>query len=422
MIINITGIHYTNYLRKIFMKELAWLKRINSLDSCVGGSHKLIKISFEEIVKFAKDSTQLDDFGDNSWISYLNECLKSEASLNENSTLIRLIFKAQTIMRIRNRLLLVDHLKRNPEIKNESIDSPVFITGLPRSGTTILFELLSQDPLFEAPLGYDTLFEMPSPGQSETQESFRKGAAECLFELTMDIIPDLKSKHDHRHDLPVECADIMANIATIPHPKFDSQGTYEERVGYFKDDVRYKWHKLVLQTLQYRSGPKTWLLKDLFHIHFLNLVFKLHPKARIIHTHRDPISVIPSLLSLLNSMGSMYPEYQVKNTHQVMSLFEGGLRKSIEQRENNPELNKQIADIHFSKLLTDPIDSIKLIYKKFDINFYPENRDMILKYLKFRPRQKYGGHSYSLSDFGLSESVVRRQFKFYTDYYHIPTR
>lgn len=405
----------------MFMELPDWIDRLNSLDSCAGGSIDLIKISFEEIVRFAKTSTQLSDFGDNSWISYLNECLKSEKSLDKQSTLIRLVFKAQTIIRMRNRLLLVEHLRKNPDIKKEAVISPIIITGLPRSGTTILFELLSQDTEFQTPLGYNTLCEIPQPGQYGTEELFRKSVSQCLFELTMDIIPDLKSKHDHRHDLPVECADIMANIATIPHPNFDSKGTYEERVNYFKDSARYKWHKLILQTLQYRGLPKTWLLKDLFHLHFLDLVFQTYPKARIIHTHRDPISVIPSLLSLLKSMSLMYPEYKVNNVHQVLSLFEGGLRNSIDQRKNNPELNKQFADLHFSNLLEDPIDTIKLVYEKFDINFCPENRKRILKYLKLRPRHKYGEHSYCLSDFGLSESKVRSQFKFYTDFYDIPT-
>ena len=111
--------------------------------------------------------------------------------------------------------------------------------------------------------------------------------------------------------------------------------------------------------------------------------------------------------------------YKIKNTQQAISFFEGGLRKSIEHRKNKTFKNNQIVDIHFSDLVRQPVNSIELCYEKLGKKLEKSTKKNILKYLKNRPQNKYGTHSYNLSDFGLSEKNIRDQFKFYTDYYDI---
>lgn len=395
------------------MEEPYWVRRLNNLENAIGGSSNLVDLSFDELVTEAKTTANLHDFGDESWIPYLRSSLNSESNTNTRQTLVRIVLKAQLLIRLRNRLFIVDNLKRNPLISREKIDNPIIITGLPRSGTTILFELLNQDPSFRAPLGFETIF---APSTSID----RKVISECLYELTMDIVPHLRTIHDHRHDLPVECADIMANMLTIPNPKFDEDGCYESRTANFQNNYRYKWHKIVLQSLQYKSPQKTWLLKDLFHLHFLDQVFEHYPEAKIIHTHRDPISVIPSLLSLLKTIGKIYPEYQFRNAQQVISLYEGGLKKSIEQRKSDKSLNSKIIDVYFPELISNPINTIEKTYQMLKIKLTEGTKQNIEHYLESRPRNKYGTHSYNLREFGLNKEEIRDKFKFYTDYYNIP--
>lgn len=402
------------------MNQLNWVRRLNNLDMAVGSSSNLINLNFNELVSEAKSATNLNDFGDESWIPFLRNSLESECNTGRKDTLVRLVLKAQSLIRLKNRLITVENLKRNPSICKEKINNPIMITGLPRSGTTILFELLNQDKAFRAPLGYETILELQQSEKNRHAQLDRNEITECLFELTMDIVPDLKFMHDHRHDLPVECADIMANMLTIPNPKFDEYGTYEHRTSTFQNNYRYKWHKIVLQALQYKAPSKTWLLKDLFHLHFLDLVFKNYPDAKIIHTHRDPASVIPSLLSILKTIGEIYPDYQIKDPRQVVSLYEGGLKKSIEQRKFNKLIDNKMTDIYFSELLKNPISTIKTIYDKNKMEFSSETKQGIQQYLASRPRDKYGTHSYNLEEFGLSEKEIRSQFKFYTDHYNIP--
>jgi len=401
------------------MEEPPWLKRLNRLERCCGNPNYLLNVDFDKLVKVAEDTTNLTNFGDDSWTQYYEASLNSIKAIAHKSPLLCVILKSQLLIRLRNRLFIVQKITENPCIKNEQIDSPIIITGLPRSGTTILFELLNQDPDLRAPLGYETIQTPLSKDGLARNNNYRKEIAECLFDLNMDIAPNLREMHDNRNELPAECAEIMTNALTFPHPKIDAPGDYQSRISSYLDDSRYKWHKMVLQTLQHESKKSTWVLKDLFHIHFLELVFATYPNARIIHTHRDPVSVIPSLLSLLNTMSKIYPEYKIKNIQQAISFFEGGLKKSISQRVMDTSLNKKIIDIQFSKLITNPKDIIESCYQKFNIEYTDETRSRIAKYIKERPREKYGKHTYNLNDYGLSEKSLRKQFQFYTDYYQI---
>ncbi len=400
------------------MNDPEWLRRLNKLEICCGNPDYLLNVTSDKLIQVAKETTNLNDFGDTSWVPYYESCLESIKLTAQTSPLLCVILKARLIIRLRNRLLTVEKIARQPRIKEENIDSPIIITGLPRSGTTILFELLNQDPRLRGPFGYETI-QNPASDDKASNQRHRQDIAECLFDLNMDIAPKLKEIHDYRNDLPVECAHIMTNILTFPHPNIDGPGTYQTRISQYLDDNRYGWHKTVLQTLQHQSVKKTWLLKDPFHLHFLELVFETYPNARVIHTHRNPISAIPSLLSLVETMAKIFPEYKIKDVQQFISFFEGGLKKSIEQRSNNKSLNNRITDIYFSDLMENPTATLESCYKKLNIEYTDQTKCQITEYLNDRPREKYGKHHYQLTDFGLTEKALREKFKFYTDYYQI---
>ena len=127
------------------MEEPAWLKRLNKLERYCGNPNYLLNVDFDKLVKVAKETTNLTDFGDDSWTQYYEASLNSIKATADKSPLLCVILKSQLLIRLRNRLFIVQKITENPSIKNEQINSPIIITGLPRSGTTILFELLNQD-------------------------------------------------------------------------------------------------------------------------------------------------------------------------------------------------------------------------------------------------------------------------------------
>lgn len=118
-------------------------------------------------------------------------------------------------------------------------------------------------------------------------------------------------------------------------------------------------------------------------------------------------------------MAKIFPEYKIKDVQQFISFFEGGLKKSIEQRSNNKSLNNRITDIYFSDLMENPTATLESCYKKLNIEYTDQTKCQITEYLNDRPREKYGKHHYQLTDFGLTEKALREKFKFYTDYYQI---
>jgi hypothetical protein len=286
------------------VEKLKWIRKLNYLGDTVGGADKLIGLNPDELVDNAKSTTGLSDFGDDQWQSSFYENMK-KMNLSENLHILgRLQVRANALRSLRNRLFITDKIKQQPAILDESIDSPLIITGLPRSGTTHLFELLSLDPSFRSPYCFEAVSPIEPPAHTLTGGIDRKHIAQGCCDFKNDLLPELKSMHIHQHDLPEECQFIMHNVLSTQPFLYHSTGDYQTWVEKQNRDYSYHWHKKVLQLLQYEQPTKHWLLKSPSHIHYMDLVLHHYPNARIIQTHRDPVKTIPSFLNLIKTLFS----------------------------------------------------------------------------------------------------------------------
>ncbi|MEE8521716.1 MAG: hypothetical protein V3S83_10180, partial [Gemmatimonadota bacterium] len=185
-----------------------WVRRINAMGDSVGGAEKLIPLEADVLVRTAVDSTGgLSDFGafDGDWYARFTSLITELETTAKLHTLGRLMTRQELLRGLRTRLLLTHARNETAAIADEKIETPLVITGPPRSGTSILFELLALDPNSRAPLGWEVLHPVPFKGATE---STRLAMSECEQEFWADVQPEFAAIHELRSDLPVECVTL----------------------------------------------------------------------------------------------------------------------------------------------------------------------------------------------------------------------
>jgi hypothetical protein len=390
------------------VEKPAWVRRINYLGDTVGGARYMVDLDPDALIELAMNSVGLSDFGDDAWKPAYYNWLGALAQSDFLHLLGRLRTRSDVLRVLRNKLLATEKIKRQPAICAETIRAPLVIVGSPRSGTSILFELLAQDARWRAPLTWEAAFPV-SPLCSPTYAKLSRGElAQGVSDLLMDMQPDMRSIHEFRWDLPVECYQIMeiscVNLRCINAVSIEN---------------RYLWHKRVLQLLQHESEQKNWLLKCNFHLGNLEQLLATYPDARIINTHRDPAKSIPSLMSLQRSFNAaLTDQIPPANLDALLDRFAGNFGKVIEQRRSGVIPHRQIIDVKFSDLMKDPLAAIKAAYDHFELEFDTTLGEKMLRYLAQRPRQQHA-HRYGFAADSVENIQIRERLRFYTDHYAI---
>ena len=384
----------------------------------VGGADWLVPLDAEELLATARRSTGLDDFGAPSWeepFRRLVDSLNDEADLH---ALGRLMCRVDLLRHLRTRLLVVDAVERDPAITERVVTSPVFVTGPARSGTSILHELLGQDPALRAPLAW----EMAHPFAWEGTAAERAAMTECEFDLWADVHPPFAAVHELKSTLPEECIWLFA-------PEFEtafwSTCTNVPSFSAWRSQTdpasSYAWHKTMLQVLQGDGPARPWVLKSPAHLNRLDALFAVYPDAKVIHTHRDPVKTVASVVSTL-AAGRRVRSDNV-DTAQIAAGLDFGMGYMMDavvaQRTSGTLPAGRIADIQYLDLLRDPVGAIRDAYSTVDLPFDDDMPERIRAYLDARPQDKHGVHRYRAQDFGYDIDALRATFKGYTDHFGV---
>lgn len=365
----------------------------------------------------------LDDFGDDSFREPLRLLLNSyetEANLN---FIGRICVHNDILRLLGNRLHLVEDRQRFPDIAAEIIRRPLFITGLPRSGTTFLHALLAQDPAHRAPQVWEVMSPSPPP-EKDSYDSDRRIAQVQLQLKSIDfLMPDFRAVHLIDARLPQEC------IAIISHDfrshVFESMYFMPSyRTWYDGQDKRpaYEFHRRFLQHLQWRCPGERWVLKAPSHLLALQDLFQVYPDAEIVLTHRDPLKVLPSCASFTEVLRSAFTDHIDKRAlgQEVLSRWEEGARLAIECRQGKNGLpGARFFDVHYAELVRSPLSVVRRLYRHFDLELTDRAETAMRRFVAANPKDKGGVHRYSLEEFGLNPEVEKRRFQFYLDYWGI---
>jgi hypothetical protein len=382
-----------------------------------------IELDADRIADEAQQRTGLDDFGGNLfWEPYriFVDALNDEAQLH---TLGRLIARDDLLNSLQIRLELTEWRKRHPEIAEQDVDDPIFIIGLPRTGTSILHELLAQDPRHRAPLHWEVRSPCPPPEAATYESDPRIAQAHRQIRLWNEIVPEYDSMHELGGQIPVECIQLM--VHEFRSDELMGRHMVPSYAAWFSQcDLvpAYEFHKKMLQNLQWRCARDRWVLKSPSHLGQLDALLSVYPKARIVFTHRDPLKVLPSVASILYSTAHVRSD--AVDPEALLGWFTGEtcaglLDRMTALRESGRLPPEQCVDIRYADLMARPGEALSSVYAHFGIEFSADAERAMLGYLDAKPKARHGAHKYEFADTGLDIDEERERFRPYYDRYQV---
>jgi hypothetical protein len=378
----------------------------------------LPRLDEERLLARARRQARLDDFGPATFrpgLRRLIESLAQDAALNQVG---RLSARQQILELLVHRLRLAEHRRRHPEIADEKVERPLFILGLPRSGTSLLHALLAADPAHRAPLMWEVDDPCPPPEASTSATDPRIERCERRFAQVRSLAPGFQAIHPLGARVPQECIAFTALefLSLRFEMSFDVHGY---QAWLLRQDMRpaYACHRRFLQHLQSRVPTGRWVLKSPGHLGPIEALFAEYPDALVVQTHRDPLKVIPSVASLEYTMrcaGSDAVDAAAVGAQQLV-LWPALLEQGIAARERHPEWAERFVDVHYREIAADPIACAQRIYARFGLPWTAEGEAAMRGYLAAHPRDEFGAHRYSLEMFGLDAAAVARRFGRYSE-------
>ena len=380
-------------------------------------------MTVDEVIAAARAQTGLRDFGDPTVLEGLAVLLKSyaeEANYTERGAQIAY---GELVTQLANRMKVEDWLQRHPDLLDAPIDKPLFVFGLPRTGTTLLINLLAADPdriAFRRWIAYDPV---PPPRPEEIHAGPRYQAMQDRTLISLEFMPDIAAIHYEDADSPTECQFAMA--PSFCAQVFEAQADIPSYRHWFLHEADYapafRYEKRLLQLLQAET-PGRWTLKNPWHPLFLDQLTAVFPDAQLVMTHRDPADVVGSICSLINHVRHVYSD-QV-DLERIGTSFVETFRIMIDRQQAFREAhgNDAILDVHYADLVRDPLGEVRRIYAHFSEPFTPQAEAAMTQYLAANPKGKHGRHSYALGAYGLTRERVRTEFRDYIERYAIAVK
>ena len=361
----------------------------------------------------------LSDFGDGPFREGLERLLDSLEIDGRLNSIGRLIARERALGHTVNRLQYVRDRSLYPEIAEEVIVKPVFIVGMPRTGTTILHDILAQDPASRAPLTWEAMFPSPPPTPSSFEADPRIEACDATFPSVDAQIPAFKAMHPMGARLTQECVTLMGE--TMITPLFHNQfrvPTYQDWCDQEADWSHvYDFHYRQLQHLGSRHMLDRWVLKTGAHMWGLEYLLRTYPDARIVFTHRDPVKSMTSyasLTALVRSMGSdeVDPfEIATDWTARIKRVLE----HAIEVRNRGEYPEAVFYDMHFPDFVHDQFSEVERIYAALDLPMTDRGADAMKAFIADNPKGKHGIHRYAPDEYGVVPEDIREAFRPYIE-------
>ncbi|MBV9645384.1 MAG: sulfotransferase [Verrucomicrobia bacterium] len=379
-------------------------------------SRKLWLLESDSLCAEARHGTRLEDFGEppiDPALSVLTESLESEAELHPHGRFLMRVHLRE-LLQTRLRLTLAWNGQSNLR-EASAIKRPIFITGIPRSGSTFLHELLAEDPENRVPRVWEVMFPIPTGSEHPKRVDPRLRKAKTCLWWFRRFARGADSVYPIRAWTPHEC--VAIHSYTFLSEEFVSTcyvPTYEAFLHAADLGPIYRWQKRFLQYLQMGSSNRRWVLKSPDHIYGLDKLLTVFPDAAIIQTHRNPVEVLKSQIRLTKVLEAMFARPREQLAISEARKIEQMLGYITRFRDAYPNVAGQFIDVMYSELVSDPLAVVRRIYERLDIRLTELADRRMRRLASARSRYKEGrGDSPALADLGLHETV---DLQFFEDY------
>jgi hypothetical protein len=376
------------------------------------------KFVADELIESAQKATGLQRFDSESFREGLDVLLAAASKLDYPETGIARM-RNGVIGALSTRLKTTAYLEQHPDLLKRPVERPVFVFGVPRTGTTLLSNLLAADPARRSPLTWEIDDPVPPPQKAALYNDPRALARLEAERKMLAARPDLGKYYRNSAIYPNECMFFIAQ--DFKALMWESRGMLREyRDWLFQADLTstYLYHKRFLQLLQ-ADAPGDWSLKQPSHGLWIETLLKVYPDARLVWCHRDPLTATGSFCSLMKFaqqavglapdmewISENYPWQSVEHANRIMDA-----RDKLG--------HDRIIDVHYADLLRDPMAAMQKLYRSLGDEFTQAADAGMRNWLADNPQDKFGKHEYQLAQFGLTPEKVRRMFERYLSKYQV---
>ncbi|HEX6996605.1 MAG TPA: sulfotransferase [Gammaproteobacteria bacterium] len=367
----------------------------------------------------AERRARLEDYGDWPIQEPLDRLLASYEREADLTTLGRVTVRELIVSLLENLLRLEAVRAANPAVEAERIEAPVFIVGLPRTGTTLLHGLMSEDPENRAPLSWEVMYPAATGGAPAAVGRARKRTASRL-EWANRLAPEFRRIHPIAPDLPQECIAIQAQaFMSIQFHTTHYVPSYQDWLESTRQDLGYGFHYRFLQHLQAGAPPRRWVLKAPGHLFGLAALLERYPDARIVQTHRDPLRVVASMASLATVLRRAFSASA--DPAQIGADWAERWARALERflavRDRSPR--EQFLDVAYEELEAAPLATVERVYRFLGWPLTAAAREAMQRFLAANPKNKHGAHRYSLAQYGLDRDAEYERFRGYCERFDI---
>ncbi len=400
------------------VRRPAWIRAVNAVGSGFRrAGRSWPRITPDLLLADARRQAGLADFGDDGFRDGLKVLVDAFNARDAANSFGRFIFRKYCTGLLVNRLKVRDELKRHPEILDVPVPRPLFILGLPRSGTTFLHRLMSEDPNGRTMLYWEASEPAPAPDPATYTTDPRIARAQRQAEMLHRLSPRLAMAHEFDARSPEEDNTLYCNGFLCGFLGFFFD--VPDYVRWLKTqdlDANYRYGRQQLQLMSWKVRADYWVIKAPAHLFAIAPLLKANPDANLVVLHRDPREVIASLCSLAAGFREMLADrvdLRGLGEEFVEALGHGPRRAIADRAVADPS---RFLDVAYPQFVAEPIETVRSICQHFGYDFGPEYEARARRYLAANPRHKRGAHRYALGDFGLDEAAVARQFPDYREW------
>jgi len=394
------------------------IRLLNAAGRLAGDGRPLVSLDPERMIRGAERQSGLSDWGPLPFrpaLEALMESLENDAQLN---TFGRMMMRDYVLRMLVNRLTIQRDLKAHPEILEVKITRPLFILGLPRTGSTLLQRLLAANPDARSPESWEMMYPSPPPEAATYDTDPRRKLARRRLGMLNWSAPEYPSVHETLADVPEECVYLLQTaFATYSYELMARIPGFRRWLQQHDQLETYRYHKIMLQVLQWRCEKSHWVLKSPFHALSLGELLQVYPDASVVLTHREPAQVVPSLCSLFNVFHTLTSDRSDPKQlgSDLLDLLAPANDRVIELRRTQGE--ERFLDIGYRELVADPFSTAQRIYTNFGRPLPAAALDAMRAWHAGNPQHKHGVHRYTLDEFGLEPAQVDARFATYRERY-----
>jgi hypothetical protein len=386
-------------------------------------SKGVVPLDGESLLRCATENTGLSDFGDDEWrepFRILLEDLENKADLN---LIGRLFTRSDLLIHLEGRLRVIDWFKQHPEVEDEKIEAPVFIVGLPRSGTTIMEEILGADPGARTVKMWEAKFPCPPPRPDDPRPDPRIAKADAIVGLQDKITPEWAGMHKVGGDLPVECIEFTySSFISYAFSASFHVPNYTRYIAASDHAYAFEWHQKILKLLQSTGRPHHWLLKGPTHLPVLPALFDRYPDARLVLMLRDPVKATASVVDVSGTLFYMRSD-NIRLNKAHGQFIDGNpavktLQTVIDWMESGTIPRDRIQPVSYLDFFADPSTQLERLYEGLGLPLDDGARQAMLDYIAHKPKDKFGKHEYDMGEDALI-AAEREKFRYFQEYFGV---